>query len=257
VQQTVITFDIDTTVPKYQFSFSGGISVGSGAAGGSAQATGNIDIQPGTLQVNLSGSGSLSLAGLSASLTGFYFNIDYSNGTMQSLAVGGNLSISVLGVGLYGSIGFQYADGGLLAFHVGIGASLDFYVGSVGGTVYVDYCKGSLGNEPTNSTSCTTDPTAYGGTHHLEEPTSPDSSRWACGDHWLTSATPRTTRTSSSKTWGNPQHLTRSQAHPLRRPVLLGRSRQSSPGARRATSGFRRCHRLRAAASPVTAAILE
>ena len=205
VQQTVITFDIDTTVPKYQFSFSGGISVGSGAAGGSAQATGNIDIQPGTLQVNLSGSGSLSLAGLSASLTGFYFNIDYSNGTMQSLAVGGNLSISVLGVGLYGSIGFQYADGGLLAFHVGIGASLNFYVGSVGGTVYVDYCKGSLGNEPTSSTSCTTDPTAYGGTTTFETYFDGQFQVGVCGDHWYDVCyTKDYSDVIVDKTWGNP-----------------------------------------------------
>lgn len=156
VQQTQITFDIDTTVPKYNLAFSGGVAVGSGSVGGTVNVNGSFDIQPATLDINLSGNGSLSLAGLSASVTGFQFDMDYSNGSLQSLDVYANMSLSVLGVTLTGSIGLAYADGTLMAFHLEVGANLNFYVGDVGGAVYVDYCVGSLGAEPTVADSCQT-----------------------------------------------------------------------------------------------------
>jgi hypothetical protein len=188
VQQTQLSFDINTSPTAgliYKVSFSGGVLVGTGSVGGSAQVTGSFDIQPGTLEVNLAGSGNLNLGPLSASLTGFYFNIDYNNGSLVSLAVGGNLSTTVLGVSLQGSVGLTYADSTLLQFHMGMGATIDFYVGSVSGAVTLDYCNGTLGAEPTNAQSCSVNLSGYGGQTNFEVYFDGSFSVGVCPhDHW-------------------------------------------------------------------------
>ena len=158
VQNTTLVYDVDTSVPKFDVAFSGGVSVGNGTVGGTVVATGNIDITDSAIDIALTGSGNINLAGINASITGFYFNLNFDNGTINNLDLGANVNFTVLGTSLSGSIGLAYNEGVLTYFHIALGASIDFYVGTVGGAVYVDYCSGNLAPEPTSDNSCTSMP---------------------------------------------------------------------------------------------------
>ena len=146
---------------------SGSISVGDGLisaslSGGSCP-TGPIPGENGQswpTQVSAPGPGGTTT---SAPITNCIVSLAMQDGQFDYLGVNANISLSILGTSLDAQIALIYSNDQLLQLHIGLGATLNFWVGSVGGAVYVDYCNGTLtpnGDGSTDAASCATSATA-------------------------------------------------------------------------------------------------
>jgi hypothetical protein len=99
----------------------------------------------------------------SAPITNCIVSLAMQDGQFDYLGVNANISLSILGTSLDAQLALIYSNDQLLQLHIGLGATLNFWVGSVGGAVYVDYCNGTLtpnGDGSTDAASCATSPTA-------------------------------------------------------------------------------------------------
>lgn len=203
MNSTSLNLAMNSGADTFSLNFSGGFSLGDPSiAGGTVNVNGDIIRSgAGNFTLVLGGSGSVNLGGviqasiqsnsnscpswtssLSPAPNNCLVALQQSNGKVVNADVSANINFSVLGADLAGDIDLIYSDGALQDFHLGLGASVDVWVGSVQGTAYIDYCKGTLNTSggTTNGNSC-----AIGGSTGTFRVFFDGSySVGPCGDHW-------------------------------------------------------------------------
>ena len=162
---TTINLAMDSSNSSFSLGFSGGFGIGDPSiAGGVINVNGDvISTSPGNFTLVLGGGGNVNLvdvidagvasgsnncpswtAGLPQPPNNCLVAIQQRSGQVVNADISANLWFGLLGTNLSGDLDLVYSDGTLQDFHLGLGASISFWVGSVGGTAYIDYCQGTL-----------------------------------------------------------------------------------------------------------------
>lgn len=200
-------FNLDMNGPgSLTSSFSGGFSLGDPSiAGGQVNVAGDVITNgSGNFTLVLGGSGSINLGDIAqASVTsdsgtcpswvsqppgpGCIVALQQVDGSIRNADISANINLGLLGADLAGQVDLIYSDSSLQDFHLGLGANISFWVGSVGGTAYIDYCSGDLrpnSNGTTDASSCTIGGSSdtfriyFDGSYEIGP----------CGDHWYDDA---------------------------------------------------------------------
>ena len=208
MNSTNLNLSMNSGTNSFSLGFSGGFNVGNPSiAGGTVNVNGNVvKTSSGNFTLVLGGSGNVNLAdtidaslssgsntcpGWTSTLPGPPNNclvaIQEVNGQIVNADISANINFGLLGTQLYGDVDLVYSNGTLQDFHLGLGASISFWVGSVQGSAYIDYCQGALnpnGDGTTDGSSC-----AIGGSNGTFRIFFDGSYELGpCGDHWYDDA---------------------------------------------------------------------
>ena len=146
-----VVMDIDSNKKKYDISFDVGLAIGASErnVGGMVAITGMLNTSdPDFLDFTFSGNGKLALGpiGVSVPVLDLKGHIakDGKNASKTTLAAKARVVAGAFGlnVSAYGDL--YYAHQQLVSLRLGLGTTLDFWVGAVSGNAEFNYCLGTL-----------------------------------------------------------------------------------------------------------------